>query len=191
MDAAVLDQLLERRARDLAAKPVERRENDGLRRVVDDEVDARQMLEGADVAALATDDPALHVVGRELDHGHGRLRRVAGRDPLERVGDQRPRPAAGLRACFLLLLADALRELMADQVLRALEQMSLRLRDRQTADPLELDERGVLRRLQLLLELLDVHLAVVHALFTALDLDLLTLDLVLGRGHLLLDPGSG
>ena len=67
MDAAVLDQLLERQLRDLAADAVERREDDGLRRVVDDEVDAGQVLERADVAALAADDPPLHVVGGELD----------------------------------------------------------------------------------------------------------------------------
>ena len=53
--------------RDLAADAVERREDDRVRRVVDDEVDAGQMLERADVAALAADDPALHVVGGELD----------------------------------------------------------------------------------------------------------------------------
>ena len=67
VDAPVLDQLLERHPRDLAAEAVERREHDRLRRVVDDEVDAGQVLERADVAALAADDPALHVVGRELD----------------------------------------------------------------------------------------------------------------------------
>ena len=88
MDAAVLDQLLERRARDLAAEAVEGREDDGLRRVVDDEVDAGEVLERADVAALAADDPALHVVRRQLDDGHGRLGGVARRHPLERVGDQ-------------------------------------------------------------------------------------------------------
>ncbi len=51
-------------------------------RVVDDEVDAGEVLQGADVAALAADDPALHVVGGELDHRHGRLGRVAGGEPL-------------------------------------------------------------------------------------------------------------
>src|SRR5207248_3645872 len=67
VDAPVLDQLREGDLRDLAPETVERGEDDGLRRVVDDEVDAGQVLERADVAALAPDDPALHVVGRELD----------------------------------------------------------------------------------------------------------------------------
>src|SRR5436305_1254514 len=76
VDAPVLDQLHERQLRRLTADAVERRQDDGLRRVVDDEVDAGEMLEGANVAALAADDPALHVVGRELDERDGRLRGV-------------------------------------------------------------------------------------------------------------------
>src|SRR5689334_23635088 len=44
-----------------------------------DEVDAGEVLERADVAALAADDAALHVVGGELDHGDRGLGRVAGR----------------------------------------------------------------------------------------------------------------
>jgi hypothetical protein len=37
-----------------------------LGRVVDDQVDPRRLLEGADVAALAADDAALHLLAREL-----------------------------------------------------------------------------------------------------------------------------
>src|SRR5215831_4175098 len=62
MDAAVLDQLAQRQLRDLAADPVERRQDDGLRRVVDDHVHPGQVLESADIAAFPPDDPALHVV---------------------------------------------------------------------------------------------------------------------------------
>ena len=49
MDATVLDELVERHAGGLAAKRVERGEHDRVRRVVDDEVDAGQVLERADV----------------------------------------------------------------------------------------------------------------------------------------------
>ena len=82
MDASVLDQLLERDPRCLAADPVERRKHDRVRRVVDDEVDAGEVFERADVATLAADDAPLHVVGGELDDGDGRLGRVTGRDAL-------------------------------------------------------------------------------------------------------------
>ena len=76
MDAPVLDQLDEGQLRGLAPDSVERRQDDGLRRVVDDEVDAGQMLEGADVPALPADDASLHVVGRKLHERDGRLGRV-------------------------------------------------------------------------------------------------------------------
>ena len=50
VDAAVLDELFEGHARDLAPHGVEAGERDGLRRVVDDEVAAGERLDGADVA---------------------------------------------------------------------------------------------------------------------------------------------
>ena len=57
MDAPVLDELRERELGDLAAHAVEGREHDRCGRVVDDEVDAGEVLERTDVAALAADDP--------------------------------------------------------------------------------------------------------------------------------------
>ncbi len=62
LDAAVLDELEQRDLRDLAPDRVERRQDDGLRGVVDDHVHAGQVLERADVAALTADDAPLHVV---------------------------------------------------------------------------------------------------------------------------------
>ena len=92
VDPAVLDQLVERQLRDLSANAVERREHDRLRRVVDDEVDAGEVLQRADVAALPADDPALHVVGGQLDDRDRRLGGMAGGDALQGVGDEVPRP---------------------------------------------------------------------------------------------------
>ena len=65
-----------------------------MRRVVDDEVDAGEVLERPDVAALPPDDPALHVVGGELDDGHRGLGGVARRNALQRVGDEVSRAGA-------------------------------------------------------------------------------------------------
>ena len=62
VDPAVLDELGQGQAGDLAADRVEAADDDRLGRVVDDQVDARGLLEGADVAALAADDAALHLV---------------------------------------------------------------------------------------------------------------------------------
>src|SRR4029453_10321767 len=87
-------------------------------------------------------------------------------------------------------LSPATGELVPDQVARALEQVALRLGHAQAGDPLQADEGLVLGRLQLLLQLLDVDLAVVQPLLAPVDLGSLPLELVLRRRHLLLDPGS-
>ena len=65
MDASVGHELLERQARDLAAHRIEARDDDRVRRVVDDDVDAGRELERADVSAFAADDAALHLVVRQ------------------------------------------------------------------------------------------------------------------------------
>ena len=62
VDATVGDQAFQGEAGNLAAHPVEAREAHRRRRVVDDDVDPGQLLEHVDVAPLATDDPALHLV---------------------------------------------------------------------------------------------------------------------------------
>ena len=100
----------ERHPRHLAAHRVEAGQDDGLRRVVDDEVDAGGLLQGADVPALATDDPALHLLVRQAHDGDRRLRRVVGRDALH---DGRQDPAGAV----LALLDGAVLDL-PDAVLR-------------------------------------------------------------------------
>ena len=59
MDAAVGNEVFHGDAADFAANRVEARDGDALRRVVDDEVRARELLERADVATLASDDATL------------------------------------------------------------------------------------------------------------------------------------
>ena len=187
MDAPVLDQLLEGQPRDLAPEAVERREDDRVRRVVDDEVDAGEMLERADVAALPADDPPLHVVGRELDDADRRLGRVARRDPLQGIGDEGPRPTLGVGARLLLELAHGTGELVADQVLRPLEELLARLAEREPADALELPEHLVVARLELLLQLLRVDLAIRDPLLPPVELLALGVELGLALVDALLD----
>src|SRR5205085_9201976 len=81
-------------------------EDHRLRRVVDDQVDARVRLERADVPALPADYPALHVVRRkreDRDRGLGCLIR---RDPLDRDRHDLPRSFLALFARLLLEVAD-------------------------------------------------------------------------------------
>ncbi len=112
---------------------------------------------------------------------------MARRDPLQRVGDEAPGATLRLGARLFLLLADAPGELVPDQLLGALEEVRLRLVHGHAGDPLELAQLGVLRRLQLLLELARVHLAVVQPLLAALELDELSLRLLLAAEYALLD----
>ncbi len=141
MDAPVLDELVERHPGGLAAQRVERREDDRVRCVVDDEVDAGQVLERADVPALTPDDAPLEIVRRELDDRDRRLGGVARGDALERVGDESPRTATGVGARFLLHLPHLARELVPHEVLRPVEQLLARFVDRQPRDLLECRER--------------------------------------------------
>ena len=83
MDAPVGDEVLHGDAADLAAHRVEAGDGDALRRVVDDEVRAGQLLERADVAALAADDAALQIVGGDMDGGHRALGGVVGGHALD------------------------------------------------------------------------------------------------------------
>ncbi len=71
MDASVFDEFLQGEFGDVAAHEVVTGNDDGSRRVVDDDVDARGLFEGDDVAPFLTDDASLHVVRRKLHHGRG------------------------------------------------------------------------------------------------------------------------
>jgi hypothetical protein len=90
MDAPISDELRDRDPGDLATNRVETTQDDRLRGVVDDQVDAGGLFEGADVATLPADDPALHLVGWQVDHTDGVLRRVVGGDALHRGQDDVP-----------------------------------------------------------------------------------------------------
>ena len=96
MDAAVLDQLLQRQSGDLPADGVKAGDGDGLGGVVDDQIDAGNRLQGPDVPALAADDAALHLVIGQGHHGNGGLRRVIGSAALNGDGNDLP----GLFQCY-------------------------------------------------------------------------------------------
>ena len=83
MDAAVQHQPLQGQPADLPPHRVEAGQQDRLGRVIDDQVDPGDRLEGADVPALAADDPALHLVAGQVQHGHHRLAGLLGGDPLD------------------------------------------------------------------------------------------------------------
>ena len=188
-------------AGDLATDGVEARQDHGLRGVVDDQVDAGRLLERADVAALAADDPALHLVAREVDDRDGVLGRVVGGDALHRGHDDLARLLLGLVAgppldrsreldrVVLRLLADRLEQ-------HALGVLGAEARDALEGDDLILDQAG-----QLFALLLEVPLAIcdlaalllehvgplVHLLVARQEASLEALELVPLRASLFLD----
>src|SRR5215218_2895366 len=78
------------------------------------------------------------------------------------------------------------RRLVTDELLGALEELALRVGRREARDPLELAELRVLRRLELLLELPHVGLAVRDSLLLPLELGERPLELLLLRPDALL-----
>ena len=155
MDAAVGDELFERQPRDLAADRVERGDGNGLRRVVDDEVDAGDGLKRADVAALAADDAALHFIVGQRNDGDGGLGGMVCRAALDGGGDDLAGGLVGLLLHLRLDLLDLHRGLVADIFLDALEDVGLGLFLRQAGDLLQDLHLAALERLDLFLLLVD------------------------------------
>ena len=87
VDAAVGDELVQGQTRDLAAHGIESRKDDRLGGVIDDDLDARRGLQGADVAALAADDAALDLVALDVEDRHGVFDGRFGRHALDRRHD--------------------------------------------------------------------------------------------------------
>ena len=139
MDAAIGDELFECDAGDLAADRIERGDDDGLGRVVNDQIDAGRGLEGADVAALPADDAALHVLIGQGDDGDGGLRDVVGGAALDRHGDDVARLLLGLVLGVLLDLANEHAGVVIGFLLDALDDHVLRFILGHLRDALQLD----------------------------------------------------
>src|SRR5439155_7124341 len=91
----------------------------------------------------------------------------------------RPPPRLGLG--FFVELADTPRQLVPYHLLGPGQHLRLGVCDRQAGDALELVELSLSRRLQLLLELLDMHLAVRDALLAPFEFALAAFELCLPR----------
>ena len=87
VNASVGHQLLDRLLGDRAAERVEARQDDRAWGVVDNQFDARRLLQRANVAAFAADDSPLQIVAREVHHGDGGFNGVLRRAALNRLRD--------------------------------------------------------------------------------------------------------
>ena len=139
------------------------------RGLVDDHVDAGELLERADVAAVPADDPALHLVVGQLDQARGALAGGLACEPLHRDGEDVARPPLGLGVRLLLDLLQPQAGLVLGLLLDLGNQQLLRLRGRQPREPLELAALDALGLLQLLGRVIEVALAVVERLHSPLE----------------------
>src|SRR4051812_26146273 len=106
---------------------------------------------------------------------------------LQRIGDEVARASLRLRARLFLELAHPPGELVAHEILGALEQRELRLVDGHAGDALEFGDLLVTRQLLLLLELAQMGLPVGEPLLSSGELGQLSLDLLLLREDAFLD----
>ena len=115
---------------------------------------------------------------------------MARREPADPGRDDRPDAPVGLLLRLLLDAADQLRHVVADVVLRLLEQLLAGLLLGHPGGALELAHGRLARRLQLLLERARVRLAVADALLAALQLGVLLLEQLVARRRPLLRAGD-
>src|ERR1700693_179984 len=138
VDPAVDQEMVESHPRHLAADRVEATQDDGLRRVVDDQVDAGRVLERPNVAPLTTDDATLHLVAGDGHHGNRGLRGLLGGNPLHR-GHQ---DVAGALFALLfddrLAIANLLRDLLVEFLFKVGEDCRPRFGPRHPRNSLEL-----------------------------------------------------
>ena len=127
MDPAVEDEPFQGEPPDLTAHRVEAGQQHRFGRVVDDEVDPGDGLEGADVPAFPADDPALHLVARKVQHGDDRLAGLLAGHPLDGQGHDPPGPFLAVPARRVLGLPDQQRRLALGLVLDTRDQFRLGL----------------------------------------------------------------
>ena len=185
VDAAVGDEPLERQPRHLAAERVVARDEDRLRRVVDDQVHAGGRLERPDVAPLSPDDPALHVVGREIHDRDGGLDGVVRRQALDRRGEHFAGLALGVLPGFLLQAHRDQDRVPARLLLHLGEQPLLGLLGGESGHALQGAALLLDEGLVSLLQLLDRPLPVGELLLLGVIVPVTAVELVQPAGHLL------
>ena len=113
VNAPILNHLGQRDPGNFAPHRIERGQRHGFRRVVDDNVDTGRPLDGADVAAVAPDDAALHFIVGQRHHTHCHFSGLLGGDALHGQRDNLARALIGLVLNLGLNLAQDTRHITA------------------------------------------------------------------------------
>ena len=122
MDAPILDQPLHGQTRDFPPDGVEAADDDHAGRIVHDDIHAGGLLEGPDVPPFAADNPALHVVVRDIHRGDRHFAGLLGRVPLDGRTDDLAALVVGDLLGFLHLALDEGGHVVLAFVLQAFEQ---------------------------------------------------------------------
>ena len=150
VDAAVGNELFQRQPGHLAADRVEAGEDDRLGGVVDDDVDARGRLDGADIPAFPTDDASLHLVVGQGHHAHGAVGHVVAGVTGNGQGKDVLALAVGLELHLCLDAGQALGAVHARLAFDGLHELGLGLLAVDAGDLLQLVPLFVDQPLQLL-----------------------------------------
>ena len=186
MNAAVVDQLLERNFRNLAAHRIKAREHDCLRRVVDNQFHTGQLLEGANVSALAADDATLHLIARQLYHRDRGLGDAVRRTALNRAHDILFRLLVGLFLGTVLKVANQFRLVVLHIVLDRAEQKLLRLLDRKPRNALKLFHSSVVEGIHLTASRRNALFLLLQGLFPLFEQCLLLVEILFLAEHTIL-----
>ena len=186
VDAAVGHELVQGEAGNLTTHGVEAAQDDGLGGVIDDDLDARSGLQGADVATLTADDATLDLVALDVEDRHGILDGRLGGHTLNRGHDDALGLLGGRHLGLLDGLADVGLGLALGLGLHILDQDVLGLLRAHTRNLLQAYILLTAHLLQLLTFVLEeLHLALhlltqtLGLLHTLLQLTLLALEALL------------
>ena len=109
MDTSIDDELLEGDSCDLTTHRIKSGKNNRLRRIVDDQLYAGQLLQCTDITSLTADDAALHIIIRKLHDGNGRLGHLISCTTLNRIHDIVAGTLFSLFLRLIIILANHLR----------------------------------------------------------------------------------
>src|SRR5919202_356372 len=171
VNASILEQLIERDPRHLAANGVMTRKCHSFRCIIDDDVNTGDLFEGANVASFPTNNAAFQLLRGQWYRRNGDLGDVVGGEPLNcHTNDL---PGALIRFLFGLSLdlANQLGRIFTRLTFDTLEDKAARRFLTQSGDTLEFGDLGMLEIFRLAMEAFDLSLALD-------DLSLATLEIV-------------
>ena len=137
VNAAVSDEVFHGNAANLATNGIEARNGNALRGIVDEQIHARKLLEATNIAALAANDAALQIIGRNMNGFHRSFSRMIGSNALNGEAQDLTRLLISFGLGALLCLANNGGAFMSNLIAKIVEQLLLRFFRSHAGDMLE------------------------------------------------------